>query len=62
MDDSHIVNKTNAEAYRLGIDYALNENMNLGVLYGYFEDKNKTLPNDVATNQTRNLLRINYIF
>lgn len=94
MDDSIIADKTDAEAYRVGFDLAVNEDMNLGVFYGHFEDANKTnvdmdeynliytyqvsksldleyilaslenkaLPNDVATNQTRNLLRVNYIF
>lgn len=94
MDDSIIADKTDAEAYRLGFDLAVNEDMNLGVFYGHFEDankakvdmdeynliytyqisksldleyilaslENKALPNDVATNQIRNLLRVNYIF
>ena len=94
MDDSHIADKNDAVAYRVGLDYAFSEDTNLGLFYGHFEDantanfdldewnlifthqvtklldveyilavhENDATPNDVSTNQTRNLLRINYIF
>lgn len=42
MDDSFIADKTDAEAYRLAVDYAINKNLNLNLAYGHFEDANKT--------------------
>ena len=41
MDDSFIADKTDAEAYRLGLDYAVNQNLNISLGYGHYEDANK---------------------
>lgn len=55
-------NKTNVDMDEYNLIYTYQVSKSLDLEYILASLENKALPNDVATNQTRNLLRVNYIF